>query len=121
MSEEEKAYMRTIGLPLTPDERNVAFQMREQQASVYRQNVSRLEAELRWQQGNLAAAEQEARVLSKDWEDLGPDSMIFVSERTRKVIIEGLEVFETEVAYKTPHTITARFIPDETAVNAKGR
>jgi hypothetical protein len=121
MSEEEKAYMRTIGQPLTPDERNVAIQMREQQAAVYSQNISRLEAELRWQQGNLKAAEQETLALTTDWDSLGPDSTIYLSERTRRTILDGLSVYGIAVAYNEEVNISARFIPDETEAHAKGR
>lgn len=114
MSHEEKAYMLATGQPLTDTERTVAIDMHRERACRISNNIARLEAELRHQQDILDGENAVVRHINDDWKDLGPNTMLFISETERARIRKGLPTADLSITYATLDVIHPRFIPDET-------
>ena len=114
MSPQDRTYMMQTGVPLTDDERRLAIDMHMAAAANIAGNISKLEAELRVLQDRHTAETARIDRLNKDWPNLGPNTILLISEHERDRIIEGMQVFKVELNWTGPETIEARYIPDIT-------
>lgn len=114
MSEQERAYLKTLGTPLSKNERAVALEMHDQRRQLYQLNIARLQAELDHQRANLANADHWIKTLNEQWPDLGPNTMMLDTEQTRSDIRNGIPAYEIAVGHTAGHRITARYVPAET-------